>query len=113
VGEPGRGSTQEERDDAADVEAGLGIYWSGIAGMRADLGDAVGSKEAYGKAIEHHRRAVQIRPDCVRAIAELLQLLYAESGEAAEAERAELGRRLEQQKSEEDVKGPARRSTFC
>lgn len=113
VDEPGYGTSQQDVDAAADVAAGFGAYWHALANVRYEEHDDRGYREAAGRAIESYRRAIQIRPDCEKAIHRLVQLLYSTEGAAAEAECAELRRRLEQQKADQDARGGARRSTFC
>jgi tetratricopeptide (TPR) repeat protein len=93
--------------DAANMHAGFGEFWKLTADARARAGDAEGAQRARTAAERHFRRAHQERPDCVKALSLLIELLNELGAPEAEIEA------LEKDLLERLESGKTYRDTFC
>jgi len=98
-------------DARADAESGLGSYWFAIAEQREIAGHERLAKIAYDRAREHFAKALEYRPECLRALSMLVRIAFVIGLPEDEVRRY---KELLDEIESDGMSGPeAYRSTFC
>jgi len=102
---------QASDDLMADAESGFGSYWFAVGEQRTVAGHGELASVAYQRALAHFRRALEHRPECVRALSMLVKIGFLIGSPDSEIEPFK--QRLDEIQQEERRGPDEYRSTFC